>query len=117
MRLPRRASIELRERFAARIHVRESAEPDEAISIIEIAELADEAHPRGLLRFDEFTFEELDQLVAAAGTQRVLSELDDHRTRSKSMTQFVSHVTPPSSEKACSHRALSGHSFVQRKRT
>src|SRR2546428_772953 len=117
MRLPDRSSIETRQCFLSAGHVRETSEPDEAIGIIEIAELTDDAHPGGLLRLDKLGVEEIDEGITLARMECVLAELDDHDALSKSMIQFVSHVLPPSSEKACSHRATFSDSFDQRKRT
>ena len=79
MRPPEIRVVEVLERRQAPGHAGEAAQPDGAIGVVEIAEDADDVHPRGLERLVERTLEELQELVAAAGLVRVLAELDDHR--------------------------------------
>jgi hypothetical protein len=85
MRLPDRPAVEALERPFARSHVAEAAQPDEAVRIVEISELAEQVHAKLLLALDELTIEKLDQRLAAAGTERIAAKLDDpasvHRKR------------------------------------
>jgi hypothetical protein len=60
-------------------HVAESAQPDEAVRVVEVAELADHLHADRLLRLDELAVEELDQHVTLPRMERVLTKLDDRR--------------------------------------
>src|SRR5262245_39144103 len=64
--------------MAAR-HVRKTADPHESIRTPPIAELADDGHAGGLLRFDEVPIEQIDQHIPLTGFERVLAQLD-HRT-------------------------------------
>jgi hypothetical protein len=52
---------------------------DEAIRVVQIAELSEDLHAHGFLRLDELTVEELDQGVARTRLERVASELDDSK--------------------------------------
>ena len=123
VRRPYRPAIERAQRLISCVHVGESAQPHKAIRIIQVAKLADDAHAQRFLAFDELPVEKCDQRVALSRVERVLAELhhrtaafDGHdveaarspaspETRRNSMTQFVSHVAPPSSENACSQCA------------
>src|SRR6185369_13008583 len=60
-----------------RLHVAEAAQPDEAIRIVEIAVLTDDAHADRLLPFDEVIVEDVHEHVALAWMQRVLAQLED----------------------------------------
>ena len=77
--MPDRAGIEGGQRPLPRFHVVEAAQPDEAVRIVEVAELADDGHALGLLALDEMAVEDVDQRVARAGMQVILAELDDRR--------------------------------------
>ena len=69
--LPGRAAIEGLERAFARRHVAEAAQPDEAVGIVEVPELAEHLHSDLFLRFDELPIEELDQRLPRTRTERV----------------------------------------------
>ena len=60
-----------------RFHVREPAQPDEAIRPVGIAKSPDDLHAERVLRLDEVPFEHVDQGVALARVQRVLAKLDE----------------------------------------
>jgi hypothetical protein len=77
MLAPDRTGVEGRQLVRTRCHVRESTQPDEAIRLVEIAELADEPHPEHFLALDELTLEEGDERLPRAGLQRVLAEFED----------------------------------------
>src|SRR5688572_3579439 len=77
MRLPDGSAVKRVQRFCARLHVVESAQPDELIWVIEITELTDHLNPNSFLGFHEFTVEELDQVVAFSRVKCVLSKFDD----------------------------------------
>jgi hypothetical protein len=62
--LPHRAAVEGLQRPRAGLHVREAAEPDEAVRVVEVAELPDDAHAASLLALDEVLVEDPDQGVA-----------------------------------------------------
>ena len=55
--------------------------------------------------------------MARAGHGRAAARNVQETARSNFMTQFVSHVAPPSFENACCQRALAAVMSVQRKRT
>jgi hypothetical protein len=76
---PNWTAVKILERLCPRRHIGKTPEPNESVSIIEIAELADDLHPDSLLRLDEFPVEEIDQYVPFSGVQSVLSELNDGR--------------------------------------
>src|SRR5262249_4276716 len=80
MRFPNRSVIETLERLPAREHVRESANPHEAPRTVSIAELSDDAHSHRLLTLDEFSLKEINEHVALARMQTVLSKLEDVAT-------------------------------------
>src|SRR5262245_6337167 len=69
--------VEVGERLLPRRHVGIAAQPDEAVRITEVAELPDDPHARGFLRFHEFPVEQLDESVAGPGIERVLPEIDN----------------------------------------
>jgi hypothetical protein len=50
---------------------------NEAVQMIQVAELAEDVHAEGFLGLDELAVEQLDQDVTLARVQRVLPELDD----------------------------------------
>src|SRR5438067_2371490 len=75
--LPDRAAIERLQRLGARWHVAKAAQPDEAIGIVEVAELTEEPDARRSLGLDELLLEEADQVLAPAGVERVLPQLED----------------------------------------
>jgi hypothetical protein len=77
VRGPHRPAVERLQAVRTRRHVLEPAQPDEAVSMVQVAELADHAHAQCLLRLDEFAIEQLDQHVPLARVQRVLAQLDD----------------------------------------
>jgi hypothetical protein len=79
VRLPDRPAVEGGEAPRALCHVGEAAKPHEPVEIVEVAELADDLHPVLLLRLHEMGVEEVDQVVPAAGVERVLPKLDDRR--------------------------------------
>jgi hypothetical protein len=60
----------------------------EAVGIVEISELAQNVHPRLLLRLDELAVEQLNQRLSPAGTERIPTALD--------------HVAPAAAER-CGH--------------
>jgi hypothetical protein len=110
---PHRAGIEVRERLAACFHVGETAQPDEAVGTVDVAELPDHAHAVALLGLDELALEEIDQRVALPGfsvywRSSTTREEGCVSTRLMSITQFVSHVLSPSVENACSSARWSG---------
>ncbi|GGS55796.1 hypothetical protein GCM10010206_17120 [Streptomyces cinerochromogenes] len=57
-------------------HVPESSQPDEAVRVVEVPELAEHEHPGLFLGFDELLVEQLDEFVASSWSQRVLAEFD-----------------------------------------
>src|SRR3954464_1556188 len=65
------------QRLGARGHVAKAAQPDEAVSGVEVAELTEEPDARRSLRLDEFTVEEGDQVLTPARLESVLPQLDD----------------------------------------
>jgi hypothetical protein len=77
MLLPDRTAVERLERPFACLHVGEAAHPDEAVGIVEIPELAVNAHPDRLLCLHELEVEELDQRLPLTGAQRIAAEFDD----------------------------------------
>src|SRR5262245_8972004 len=77
VRRPHRPSVEGFEGFAARVHVREAAQPHETILATAIAELTDQRHAGRLLRLDEIALEQVDERVALTRLERVLPQFDD----------------------------------------
>src|SRR5215813_6506767 len=74
---PHRSVVEAAESLSPGLHVWESAEPHETVGVVQVAELAHQRHAGGLLRFDELTFEQADQVVAPARVESVLPEFDN----------------------------------------
>jgi hypothetical protein len=70
-------SVGLGERLLPQRHVGKAAQPDEAVRITEVAELTDDPHACGFLRFHELPVEQLDESVAGPGIERVLPEIDN----------------------------------------
>ncbi len=97
--LPDRAAVERFERFRARWHVAESAQPDEAVRIVEVAELADHGHAGRFERVEELLFEQARERVEATGMQRVLAQFDD-----RAATRVVKARGKLVSVQACSLR-------------
>ena len=83
--LPHRATVETVQRRVPDRHVGEPTDPHEPVRVVEIAELADDVHADCLLGLDELAVEQLDQVVAPGGVQRVLPELD-HRAATVGIT-------------------------------
>ena len=107
VREPQVAVVEVLERRQARGHVREAAQPDEPVGIVEVVEEADELHPRCLERLEQLALEELDELVATPGLVRVLPQLDDHRAnQSRSGTLTSSTEKSPLSRIALAASAM-----------
>lgn len=77
MSQPGGPGIEGGERTLAAVHARKGADPREAVGIGTVAELADQLHAFGLLCFDKFTIEKLDELVSLAFNDLVLPQLDN----------------------------------------
>ena len=77
MLLPDRTAVERLERLLACLHVGEAAHPDEAVGIVEIPELAENAHPDRLLCLHELAVEELDQRLPLTRAQLIAAEFDD----------------------------------------
>jgi hypothetical protein len=74
--LPHRAAVEGAQRLRTRGHVGESAQPDEAVRVVQVAKAAEDGHAQRLLRLDELALEQVDQHISLARVQRVLAELD-----------------------------------------
>lgn len=53
------------------------AQPDEAVRVVEVAELPDDVHADHLLGLDELAVEQLDQGVATPRMERVLAQVHD----------------------------------------
>src|SRR5262249_25635747 len=75
--VPDRAAVEGVQRLFARGHVGERAEPDERVRVAGVAELADDAHPRLLLRLDALAAEQLAERLAPPRPQGGAAQLDD----------------------------------------
>ena len=73
---PDRPAVELLQRGMTRLHVGETANPDESIGAAAIAELPHDRHADRFLRFDEVSIEEIDQDVPLSRLQGVLTQLD-----------------------------------------
>jgi hypothetical protein len=109
VRLPGRAAVERRERVAARGHVGEAAQPDEAVGVVEVAERGEHPCADRFLGLDEFALEQGDQVVAAARMQRVLAQLehrdgvvgDSGRHASAPAGWSMRSSSPPIDDKAC----------------
>jgi hypothetical protein len=81
MALPYRAEIKAIQRRRARGHVGKTAQPDETVRAVQVAELADDPHAVSLLALDEMAVEDVDQHVPFAWMQRVLTQFE-HCVRS-----------------------------------
>src|SRR5258708_37337756 len=71
--------VEGLEGFGADPHSSEAPHPDEAIRIVQISELPDDVHPRGLQALPELPVEQIDQRLPSAPAEGLLPQLD-HRT-------------------------------------
>ena len=76
---PNRAIIKSRKHVAALVHVRETAQPDEAIGVLQITEWTDNTHSERFLRFNELAFKQIDQPFPSPIVQRILPKFH-HRT-------------------------------------
>ncbi|WP_347600804.1 hypothetical protein [Acrocarpospora sp. B8E8] len=77
MRPPDRSGVEATQRLCPARHVVESAQPDEAVGVVQVPELPQDRHTDGLLGFDELAVEQVDKHVALTGVQRVLPQFND----------------------------------------
>lgn len=77
MLLPGRTAVERLERPFARPHVAEPPQPNKAVWIIEVPELAQHLHADLFLRLDKLAVEESDQGLARARTEGIAAELDN----------------------------------------
>jgi hypothetical protein len=73
MPLPDRSTIEGTQPFCAGGHVAKSPQPHESIRVVNIAELAEHSHPECLLALDELLIKEIDENIARARVQGVLT--------------------------------------------
>src|SRR3954466_15220689 len=71
------AAVEGPQRLGPRGHVAKAAQPDEAVSGVEVAELTEEPDARRSLRLDEFILEQGNQVLTPARLESVLPQLDD----------------------------------------
>src|ERR1041384_4487689 len=73
MCLPDRATVKSLQRSCSRRHVRKTAQADEAVGAVAIAELSDDAYSLCFLALDEVIVEDVDQRISSSGMQRVLT--------------------------------------------
>lgn len=74
---PDRPVVEGSQYPTPRFHVRKAAEPDKPVRVVKIPELTDHAHPDRLLRLQEFSIEQFDELIPPTRVEPVLPQLDD----------------------------------------
>src|ERR1700761_8736380 len=79
--MPDQTGIEGLQRSVPMWHVLETAQPYETIRILQVAESTEYMCTNSFLRFDEFAFEEADQLLAAAPAQSILTQYNDRDLR------------------------------------
>ena len=84
---PHRTIIKSRKHAAAFVHVRETAQPDETIRILQITEWTDNTHSERFLRFNELAFKQIDQPFPSPVMQRILPKFH-HRTTIEHRTLF-----------------------------
>ena len=80
MRAPVRPEVERVQRVRAGRQVPETADPDEPVGVVQIAELTDDVHPGPLLAVDQVGVEDVDQIVPLSGVQGVLAQVDHGAT-------------------------------------
>src|SRR6185437_3472889 len=77
VRFPSWSSIKVVQCLRPSRHVREAAEPDKSIRIVEVAEGANDMSTYFILSFDEFALKHCDQFVSSTAVKRVLAQLHD----------------------------------------
>jgi hypothetical protein len=100
LREPERARVEGVQRARARLHVREAANPDEAVRVREVAELAQHVAAFAVLALDEVCLEEVDEGVAHPRVLPVLPELVDGEARRRLAGHTVILVPPRGGSKS-----------------
>jgi hypothetical protein len=73
---PHRSAVERLQGVLAGGHVGEGPDPDEPVRVIDIAELPEDPTADSVLALDEVLVEQRDQVVAPAGHQGVLPQLE-----------------------------------------
>src|SRR5579872_393654 len=96
----RRLQVERLERGTPLLHIRELAEPNEVLRVVEIAVVPDREHAAPLLALDEMTLEECDELLASVRFQDVPSRFDDARVLQGSCFHLITISAGHSLEKS-----------------
>lgn len=74
---PNGSTIKSTQSLCARLHIREAAQPEKEIGMVEHAELTDDPHTNCLLSLDKLPIKKVHEVIALSRMELVLSELND----------------------------------------